>query len=344
MKRILTIIAGIIIVVALPLTVFLVRQNQEVRSKAAPATTLSFSPTTKTVKVGDAFTLDVVIDTGGNQVYIAELYISYDPSKLEATNITYGPLFPNVPISGKVDQSGRASITLASENPQTPAVGTGVMAKIGFTAVAVTSAPVIVKIDQPDTFLGAKQEGASNVLVGAEPARITVTSVSGSNQLAGAGLTPTPTTQPAILSPTPTIQTQSATNSALLITVPSGTTPLTTTQPLIKGSAPKNSTVTLTIHPGNLTVSLSASTSGIWSYTPSQPLNPGPHEITVTAQDPLTGTVLTATRSFVIASSTGAGTQDGTPVSGNITPTVLLLIAGLTLLIAGFSVPIQKIR
>ena len=43
--------------------VYLVQQQQELREKAAPATTISFLPQTKTAEVGETVKLSVNIDT-----------------------------------------------------------------------------------------------------------------------------------------------------------------------------------------------------------------------------------------------------------------------------------------
>jgi large repetitive protein len=348
MKKILLIIAGIIMVIAVPVSIFLVKNQQDIRTKAAPATTLSLTPASLTKSLNETFTLDTTIDTGSNQVFVTELHIQYDPTKLEAISITNGPLFPNIIISGKIDPTGKISITLGSENQTTPVRGTGIAAIVKFKAVGATTAPTIVQFIPPDTFAGAKDEGATNVLVGTVPAKITITGVG--NQTAGAGLntvTPTPTiravtptiTPTGLVSPTPTHGATATTSALLTFTSPSASVSATTTRPLISGRAPNNATITLVIYPSGQTVSVRANSNGLWSFTPTTALASGPQEITATAVNPTTNETLTATRSFVIASTTGEGTQDGTPVSGNSLTTIVFLLLGIMLIGSGMIIP-----
>jgi large repetitive protein len=346
MKKIFLIVAGLLMAIAIPISVFLVKNQQDIRTKAAPATTLSLTPASLSKSIDDTFTLDATIETGSNQVFVTELHVSYDPTKLEAVSITNGPLFPNIIISGKIDPTGKMSITLGAENQATPVTGTGIAAIVKFKAIGVTTTPTVVQFITADTFAGAKGEGATNVLVGTTPAKITITRTG--SQTASAGtttstITPTPTTRlTTTLTPTPTPLTTSATSSALIILSPSATISATTTRPLFKGTAPKNATVTLSIYPSSQTVSIKANSSGVWSYTPTSPLVAGPHEVTATAVDPISKDTLTATQSFVIAATTGEGTQDGTPVSGNVSTTLLFLFLGISLLGAGMAIPITK--
>jgi hypothetical protein len=68
----------------------LVRQPQEIREKAAPATSLSFSPGTQSVAVGSNFTTTVVMNTGTNQVTGVDISLTFNPSSLSITSVTQG--------------------------------------------------------------------------------------------------------------------------------------------------------------------------------------------------------------------------------------------------------------
>ena len=124
MKKVLLFVFIGLIILAIPATVFLVGQNQEIRKRAAPASTLSLSPSTTTKKVGDTFTVEVKIDTGTNQVGVIQLRIVYDPAKLQGVDITNGPLAPSISVSGKIDATGKASITVGAKNNTQPITGT----------------------------------------------------------------------------------------------------------------------------------------------------------------------------------------------------------------------------
>ena len=124
----------------------MVGQQQELRSKAAPATVLALNPKTTTKTKGDIFSFDIQIDTASNNVAMAELHLMYDATKLEALSITNGPLAPKIAASGVVG-SGTASITVRAENTTKPIKGTGTIAVIRFKAIGATDVPIQVKFD-----------------------------------------------------------------------------------------------------------------------------------------------------------------------------------------------------
>src|SRR3989337_1165288 len=74
---------AVILLIAIPLTVYLVGKQQELKSRAAPSTTLSFQPSSATVAVGQDVTFDIIINPNSNFVSFVHLVISYDPTKLE---------------------------------------------------------------------------------------------------------------------------------------------------------------------------------------------------------------------------------------------------------------------
>src|SRR3989344_2000084 len=119
MKKLLLMVSILVVMVAIPVTIYLVSERQELRKKAAPATTLAFSPASTTKAVGSEFSLEVHINTGDNQVIAAELHIAFDPEILDAVTITNGALFPNVLTSGRVE-AGTASITIGAPSSTQP--------------------------------------------------------------------------------------------------------------------------------------------------------------------------------------------------------------------------------
>src|SRR6478609_8786045 len=83
---------GIILVLltAIPLTVYFLQQNQDNRSKAQAATTLYLATSGSTTavtapvqkSVGDDIPMDIIVDPGSNQVSFIKMNISYDATKL----------------------------------------------------------------------------------------------------------------------------------------------------------------------------------------------------------------------------------------------------------------------
>lgn len=179
------IVTLLLMLVALPATVLLVRQRQELRREAAAATTLSLLPASLAVQPGDQFSLEVAIDTGSNIVSAADLVITFDSSQLTVTGITAGTFLPVVLVPGAVT-SGTATIILGSL-PTTPMTGTGVLATVTFTANNVGTATVRFA----DTTQVAAIGESGNVLSGTQEATVSI-----------AIPTPTPTSTP---TPTPTL-------------------------------------------------------------------------------------------------------------------------------------------
>jgi hypothetical protein len=340
MKRIVIIVVSLILLLAIPASVFLTMRTQELRKKAAPATTLTLTPTTITKGVGEEFTLEARMNTGDNQIVAVELNLTFDPTKLQADWIHNGTMFPNILSSGTVG-NGTVSIALGATNTTTPITGTGTVATIKFKTLAPTTAPIAVRF-AADTFVGALNEGSTNALTSSVPATITITG-GGST-----GVTPTTTitaaTTPTVtLTPTltPTLgASDSASPSAVSIESPSRNERVETLQPTIIGKAPPGSVVTVTVYSDPITVTVTADANGDWSYTLTEPLASGPHTIVVAAQDAETGQSHTATLAFVVATDGDNGASgSATPVAGAVENTIALLALGFIFIGMGAFIP-----
>lgn len=84
-KRLLIIGIIILLAVALPITVYLVQQQQTLRQRAEQAKTISFSPPSVTVAPGQKAEVKVEIDPNGSSVRHLKLVVDYDETKLETT-------------------------------------------------------------------------------------------------------------------------------------------------------------------------------------------------------------------------------------------------------------------
>lgn len=328
MKRVVIVLLAIFFLLAIPISVFVVMKNQELRKKATPATSLSITPTTLAKTVGEEFTLEVKMNTAENQIVAVDLKIIFDATKLEGVWIRNGSMFPNILSSGVVG-SGTASIALGAPNTTTPVTGTGTVATLRLKAIAATTTPVTVRFGS-DTFVGALNEGSTNALQTSVPATITI----------GGGTTnPTPTSLTPTL--TPTLRaTDSASPSAVTISSPAPNASVNNTQPTLRGTAPPQTTVTITIYSDPITVTVTSDANGNWTYTLAQPLASGPHTIVVAARDPVSGQSRTATLAFVVATGNENGaTGSAVPVSGAVENTLLLLGIGLLFIITGSIIP-----
>lgn len=85
----------------------------------AQAATLSLVPSTGTFNKGCTFSLDIKLDTAGAQTDGTDAILLYDSSRLSATSITSGNIYPDYPgnnideTSGKITVSGLASVSSA---------------------------------------------------------------------------------------------------------------------------------------------------------------------------------------------------------------------------------------
>ncbi|MBP9719339.1 MAG: PKD domain-containing protein [Candidatus Levybacteria bacterium] len=200
------ILIGIVVALlaAIPLTVFFLQKNQETRSQAQKATTLSFAvpgqttaATTIQKNTGEAVPIDVVMDPGSNQVSFVKMSISYDATKLSTDSAGIQPntaTFPSV-LEGPIYTDGNITITLSIGADPTKLIQTpSKIATINFKAKDVTgSTPTQVKFIDGQTqvlSIASSDQPSENVLASTKPVSITIEA--GTNPTT----TPNPTTQP----------------------------------------------------------------------------------------------------------------------------------------------------
>lgn len=196
-KRLLLLGFIVVLLVVIPLTVYLVQQQQKLGVGAAPSTVLSFNPSTKPVAVGDVFSLDLIMTPGGNQVSFIKLTINFDPNKLTPTalgskcaiNPSYiicpnPSLFPGTPLQGPTLGTNTVSITMSVGSNQANAITSQqTIATAGFKAIADTagSTTSISYAPAPDTqvlSIANADQFNENVLLNSQPASITIAQAS----------------------------------------------------------------------------------------------------------------------------------------------------------------------
>lgn len=143
------------------------------------------------------------------------------------------------------------------------------------------------------------------------------------------------------------------TDSALSEKRVSPTLKLNSIKPTVTGIAPANAILTIEVHSANqITATVKADKNGNFTYQIPPGLEPGTHTITISAL--VDGVVQKLTKTFVVeaAGNTGVVTFTATPSavvrkaypattsaipkSGNLTPTLILLILGTGLILVGF--------
>jgi len=106
---------------------------QKVRAGTPPS--LMFSPVEVTTNLGDNFTLDVNIDTGGQKVGGAGAQIFYDPLFLQAVSIENGTIFSDYPSSDFDNNQGKIIISGIVSPITNLYSGSGLFAKVTFKSV-----------------------------------------------------------------------------------------------------------------------------------------------------------------------------------------------------------------
>jgi len=349
MKKILIILTGIILLVSIPVVIFFTGQQQELRSKAAPATTLSIQPASPTAAVGDTIVWKILINTAENKVTSVKVSLLFDQTKFESLSITNGALAPKIISQGTVGV-GTATITVAAESTAKPISGQGEIAVLRLKAIGGSTTPVAVQF-APDTVAYDIGERSVNVITSTQPGSITITGGDQGGTIPTVTPMTTPISTPSASSPTPTPTTkplenlvnEPATPSALTFTVDTEAT--RGGKPLVHGTSPKGATITIVIHatPPQTQV-VTANAEGKWEAVPTTNLRSGTYTIVVTALHPTTGATETVSSSFTIAGGIGGGEEavgDAIPETGSTETTIFLLCIGIGMVLFG-SVPFIK--
>lgn len=347
-KKVVILIVTVLLFILIPISIFVVMQQQELRKKAAPLTSLSITPSQNSKNVGDEFQVNIVIDTGNNPVILADMYLTYDATKLQFLSAVNSADFPNeqTPI-GKPNGSFHYQLTTLS--PQTPFVGIGTVATVRFKAIAPTTTPISIVFTEESGVFGI-QEGKTNLLIGTTPATVTI----------GNGGATTPTVSQSV---TPTTIVSTPTNTAtpssgilsLTVTSPVNGSTTADTTPLISGRGKPGSLITIVSSPVGINGTTTADTDGDWTFTPTTAVGKGVYTLSITATDPVTGQIQTSNVSFTIGSAQVTTTATITPtlivasdttdesqipVTGTVETTILIASIGIIMLMGGALLPI----
>jgi len=219
----------VVLLVAIPLTVYLAQQQQKTKSNAEKSTILSLVESGKTNKditttVGQNINLDVMVNPGNNFVSYVKLTISYDPTKIATASPGIVANSDTVSIfEGPTYGPSQVSITLATGGDQTKVIQTATkIATITFNTLTPTeTAPTQVGFGSDAEVLSTAPSDTSkeNVLSTTNPAAITITGETTTTTNAGT----TTTTVPG--------ETTTTTNAGTTTTTVPGETTTTTTLP-----------------------------------------------------------------------------------------------------------------
>jgi len=222
----------VVLLVGIPLTVYLLQQQTNVKQQAQASTNLAFTPdssasTPISKNVGDSIPLQVSVDPGKNLVSFVKIEIQYDPSVLATASANAfqanTTAFPSV-LEGPIYSPGKIAVTLSVGPDPTKAIQQKVTAAtITFTALKSTppGTPTLVSYTSNSQVLsiGSSDQASENVLSSATPATI---SIGGSSTIPSG--TPEPTTAVSI-SPTPSLAPSAAPTDVPTPTVSEAPTP-----------------------------------------------------------------------------------------------------------------------
>jgi hypothetical protein len=186
----------VVLLVGIPLTVYLLQQQQEVRTRAEKSTIVTFSPDSTSAapiqkNVGDTVPLDINVDPGKNLVSFVKLEINYDPEVLATASGTEAfqantTAFPSI-LEGPVYTPGKIAVTLSVGPDPTKAIQQKVKAAtVNFVALKNTppGTPTLVSYSSNTQVLsiGSNDQASENVLSTATPATIAIGGATPSDQ------------------------------------------------------------------------------------------------------------------------------------------------------------------
>jgi len=311
-------ILALLVLIGIPLTIFFVKQQQELRGRAVASSDLSIEDAPTTIGIGEEFDVNIVVDPGENAISFVKFELNFDSAKLQPVKITHNKdKFPVV-LDAENLASGSASISVAIGASVSSAIQTPeTVATVRFKALAVGQSAIVFDRTGTDTqvlSVARTDEAGENVLSNTDEVSITV--------VQNATQTPTPpTTGTPGGSPTPTT---SLTNKAPVCTQLS-------INPSASGQAPFSVSFTANGSDENGTLSKAsfnfgdgtsqdvttndqktASVQASHTYTAN-----GTYNATVTFTDDNGA----ASASCAQAIQVGTGTGGGTNPTGTVTPT-----------------------
>ncbi|MBI2443331.1 MAG: hypothetical protein HYV40_05515 [Candidatus Levybacteria bacterium] len=210
-NRLVLIVVGIILVLAIGLIAFQIRKQQETRSRAAgEAVTFSFAPSSQSAVVNNNFTINVSLSAQTNNITGVDIRLSYNTTLVDGVSFQPAGNFNTELINTITDSTG--TIRFAAVNTSTTQI-TGTV-PIGTLTVKGTG------IGSGDLSLQSAQVTAEGIAT-ALPLGVTAPST----YTITTGTTPTPTANPPTLTPT-------RTPTPTLTPVPPSATPTRTPTPL----------------------------------------------------------------------------------------------------------------
>lgn len=195
-KVVLAILGILILLGGLFIGLILVRRRQEIREKAAPATTLLIIPSTQSGTPGQSVDFSIIVDTGENLVIGFDIDLKFNPSAITINSLQRGSgvaSFSQV-IRNNIDNSQGVINYSAFTLEKTKVVqgsSVEVMRIAGNIKPSATAGTYSLSF-APTTAVAGVAEG-QNVLVGKTPGNVVVLGVPAPSSTPTPIVTPSPT-------------------------------------------------------------------------------------------------------------------------------------------------------
>lgn len=319
------------ILIIIPVTLFIIRNQTSTRGSAAPTTTLSFNPPSLQTDQCSDVTSNLVVNPGQNVVATVKLQLSWDATKFNVEFTPNTQTFPQV-LSGPEITNGTLKATLTVGADVTKAVtSTATVGNLVIKPLAPTNGtPAQISIDTAGTEVRSLADGeGENVFnaAGSSPLQVAITAATcgGSTTPAPSptGPTPTPTTS----APTPTpIANISPVCASLISTTASGSAPVALTF-TATGNDPDGTIQKATFNFGDGTVqdvttgmgTAQVTTELAHTFTAGGNFSPS---VTFTDNNGAISNSCTSTIALAGDGSSGGGSgESGTGGTGDTTPT-----------------------
>lgn len=306
-RKTLLVIGILLALAAIPATVYLLQQRQELRKEAStPSGTVvvSVSPETGTFAVGDQIPFIFKFNPFGTPISGISVRLGYDYQGTAAP-LTIDPKAISInseltagnwicPVKQVKDEAGRYFVEIACvhASPQ------------GFTAneqMLLASFPGRVQARPASGELTLAFDPAESFFTTAAGVDVLLTpSIKGVYTISGTGGGG-----------------QEEEEIPVTLNLTTGAT-LETTQPVFTGGAAPGARLEITVESPGVSGETASSSLGDWTWSPETPLEEGEHTITVTAVDEL-GRISTITRTFIIKTAAAQGTEEP-PTTWTTTP------------------------
>lgn len=228
-KVVLYIISTLVLIAGIVVGVILVQQNQDIREKAAPATSVFISPANQSKNPGNTFTFSVNMDTGVNQITGVDIRLNYDPNLVEVTSIQKGSgisALDSQITNTFSNTTGKISYAIFTVNKTNAVTGSVISILTVNGNIKNTAGNASFSFD-PATTISGINEG-QNVIINSTPGNIIISSARGTaTPTATATATATSRTTATATATSTATSTTKATNTSVTVTPTPAPIPVT---------------------------------------------------------------------------------------------------------------------